>query len=70
MPLPTNTLQYTEVLDFRDRAFDEYFNNSSYLGMIKSKFGQEVVDHVNKMLSLKLKRAHREIALTIPDENT
>ncbi len=60
MPLPTNTLQYTEVLDFRDRAFDEYFDNPSYLGMIKSKFGQDVVDHVRKMLSLKLKRIHQD----------
>jgi anaerobic magnesium-protoporphyrin IX monomethyl ester cyclase len=60
MPLPTNTLHYTEVLDFRDQAFDEYFNSPSYLGMIERKFGQDVVGHIRKMLSLKLKRKHQD----------
>ncbi len=48
MPLPTSSLSCEEVLDFRDRAFYEYFNNPSYLGMMKSKFGQNVVDHIKK----------------------
>jgi hypothetical protein len=38
--------------------------------MIKVKFSQEVVEHINRMLTNKLKRAHREIALTIPKESS
>jgi len=59
MPLPTNSLSYTDVLDFRDQAFNEYFNNPSYSDMMKAKFGQKVVDHIDEMLSLKLERKHR-----------
>ena len=59
-PLPTNTLTYQEVLDFRDDAFETYFNSPSYLNMIKSKFGQEVVEHIKRMLTIKLKRKHRD----------
>ncbi len=62
MPLPTDTLHYTEVLDFRDKAFNEYFCNPSYLEMIKNKFGQDVVDHLKAMASHKIKRRHREEA--------
>jgi radical SAM superfamily enzyme YgiQ (UPF0313 family) len=61
MPLPTDTLRYTEVLDFRDGAFDEYFSNPSYLNMLSSKFGQAAVDHVRQMTSHKLKRRHHEL---------
>ncbi|MBL6790805.1 MAG: cobalamin-dependent protein [Methylophilaceae bacterium] len=59
MPLPTETLEYTEVLDFRDIAFNSYFKSSSYLSMIKNKFGDSVVEHVNEMTSYNLPRAHK-----------
>jgi len=61
MPLPTDTLQYTEVLDFRDRAFNQYFTKPAYLSMLRGKFGKEVVDHVAQMTSHKLKRRHHEL---------
>lgn len=59
-PLPTEVLNYREVLNFRDEAFDEYFTNPSYLGMIRGKFGQSVVDHVERMTAHKIKRRHRD----------
>jgi anaerobic magnesium-protoporphyrin IX monomethyl ester cyclase len=60
MPLPTNTLAYTEVLDFRDKAFNTYFKSPMYLKMIQDKFGQSVVDHINEMVSYNLPRAHHK----------
>jgi len=59
-PLRTNALEYTEVLDFRDKAFDEYFTNPSYLSMIGEKFGQDVAEHVRVMTAHKIRRRHNE----------
>lgn len=58
MPLPTDKLSYKEVLDFRDKAFDDYFKSENYLNMIEKKFGTDVVKHINDMTSYKLPRAH------------
>ena len=58
-PLPTETLSYTEVLDFRDKAFDDYFSSPEYHKLIGRKFGQEVVDHIAQMTAYKIKRRHR-----------
>ena len=56
LPLPTNHLTAGEVLSFRDNAWQEYNTNPRYLDMIKAKFGQQVLDHINKLTSHKLKR--------------
>ncbi len=60
MPLPTDTLSYMEVLDFRDKAFDKYFTNSSYLALIRKTFGEDVVNHVKKMTGHSIQRRHHE----------
>ena len=57
-PLPTNHLRAEEVLDFRDRAFDEYFNNPAYLAMIDKTYGPKASEHVTGMASHTLKRKH------------
>ena len=59
MPLPTETLAHTEVLDFRDKAFIEYFTNENYLKMIDNKFGSQVVEHLKEMTAHDLPRIHR-----------
>ena len=59
MPLPTNTLSYKEVINFRDAAFDHYFSDPAYLKMIEKTFGASVVDHINDMTNYKIKRLHR-----------
>lgn len=64
LPLPTETLSGTEVLDFRDEAFDEYFTNPAYLTMMGDKFGPRVVEHLKEMTSHKIRRRHREIGNT------
>lgn len=59
-PLPTDTLTSQEVLDFRDQAFDAYFTHPRYLGMVREKFGGEVVQHIEDMVKIKIKRRHRD----------
>ena len=60
LPLPTETLQATQVLDFRDRAFREYFTNAGYLAMMQRSFGSTVVQHVRDMCARKIRRRHHE----------
>ena len=59
LPLRTNHLKASEVLEFRDKAFDIYFNNNDYLSMIEKKFGISTRDHISKMSKHKLKRRHQ-----------
>ena len=59
LPLRTNHLKASEVLEFRDQAFDKYFNSSDYLSMIKNKFGEDTQKHILKMSNQKLKRKHQ-----------
>ena len=60
MPLPTDTLSSREVLDFRDNAFHEYFTNPAYLNMIRTRFGDSAVNHINTMTTYRIKRRHRD----------
>lgn len=56
LPLPTKYLTSKEVLQFRDQAIQDFFTNSQYISMIMEKFGPKVTAHINRMLSIKLKR--------------
>ena len=58
LPLRTEHLKGSDVLKFRDKAFETYFKNPDFLSMIKKTFGQEIVEHVNKMSSHIIKRKH------------
>jgi anaerobic magnesium-protoporphyrin IX monomethyl ester cyclase len=58
LPLPTKYLTASEVLRFRDHAFQEYFTNARYLDMIESKFGPETRAHILEMTSFKLERMY------------
>jgi radical SAM superfamily enzyme YgiQ (UPF0313 family) len=60
LPLRTEHVKASEVLDFRDKAFDIYFKNTNYLSMMKKTFDAKTVDHLNEMSSYKLKRKHHE----------
>jgi radical SAM superfamily enzyme YgiQ (UPF0313 family) len=55
-PLPTETLTSAEVLAFRDEAFKEYFYSTSYLDMVRRKFGDAAVENIGKMLAHPLRR--------------
>ena len=56
--LPSDTLPGGKILTFRDRAFDAYFTNPAYLSMMRSKFGDAVVEHLNFMTGKKLERKY------------
>jgi hypothetical protein len=56
LPLPSDHLTPKEILTFRDKAFDLYFENPDYLAMVDRKFGSRTVTHIEGMLKVKLKR--------------
>ena len=60
LPLPTDYLEAKDVLGFRDKAWQHYFTNPKYLKMIGEKFGQKVVDHINSLSAVTLKRKYLE----------
>jgi len=55
-PLPTEYLSPSEILRFRDNAFQEYHGSQSYQDMILGKFGEDTLQHVKDMLKSRLKR--------------
>lgn len=58
LPLPTKYVSASEVLRFRDGAFDVYFENPRYLKLVEQKFGPRAVEHIREMASHKLQRKH------------
>lgn len=58
LPLPTKHLPASEVLRFRDKAFQTYFTHPAYLDMVARKFGTDTVNHIQKMTAHKLARKH------------
>lgn len=58
LPLSNEHLSSSEILRFRDKAFEEYHGSARYLDMIESKFGIEAVEHIKAMLEHKLVRKH------------
>jgi radical SAM superfamily enzyme YgiQ (UPF0313 family) len=56
LPLPTKTLTASDILKFRDNAFEEYHTYPPFLEKIKNKFGQIAVDNIKEMVKIKLKR--------------
>lgn len=60
LPLRTEHLTAGQVLAFRDRAWQVYFTHPKYLNRVREKFGQKVVDHLQKVAQIKLKRRYAE----------
>jgi hypothetical protein len=58
LPLPTEHISAGEVLAFRDKAFQVYFNDANYLSMVRSKFGEDTYKHIVDMTKHQLKRKH------------
>lgn len=56
VPLPTKTLSASEVLRFRDKAWQMYFTRPEYLNLVESRFGKSARDHIEDMTKVKLKR--------------
>jgi len=58
LPLPTRHMSAGDVLRFRDRAFHVYFSHRPYLEMIRRRFGDDTVAHIEQMTSHRLERLH------------
>jgi len=56
LPLPTKHLPASEVIRFRDRAFEIYFKSPKYLSLVREKFGKDTEKHIQQMLSHRLTR--------------
>ncbi len=56
LPLANEHCSSAEILGFRDRAWNTCFQHPAYLNMVRDKFGQPVVDHISRMVSIPLKR--------------
>ncbi len=54
--LPTATLKNSEILAFREKAFQTYFRNPEYRSKMQSKFGDKFSNEIDRMLEVKLKR--------------
>ena len=59
LPLRTEKIKASEVLEFRDKAFIEYFSNSDYHSLLKKTFGETAKNHVEEMIKHKIKRKHQ-----------
>ena len=55
-PLPTRYLKASEVLAFRDQAFQQYFSAPAYLSMMRENFGDDTVAHIRAMTRQRLSR--------------
>jgi radical SAM superfamily enzyme YgiQ (UPF0313 family) len=58
-PLANGNLTATEILKFRDHAWNTYFTHPGYLKMIGEKFGRPIVDHIGRMVATPLPRRYR-----------
>jgi anaerobic magnesium-protoporphyrin IX monomethyl ester cyclase len=56
LPLSNDHCSSAEILAFRDAAFTKYFTHKPYLDLVRRKFGQDVVDHIGRMVAIPLKR--------------
>lgn len=55
-PLPTKYATASDVLKFRDAAWQKYFTNSAYLELVETKFGITERANVEAMAKIPLRR--------------
>ena len=54
--LPSAHLSASEILAFRDKAWDKYHTNPKYLKLLENKFGINAVNNLKETTKIKLKR--------------
>jgi anaerobic magnesium-protoporphyrin IX monomethyl ester cyclase len=67
LPLPTRYLPAREILRFRDAAFQAYYSDPGYLGMIERRFGGDAKEQIDRMTSHRLERDLLSGGLSVPD---
>ena len=55
-PLPTDTLSPEEILEYRDKSFNNYHTNQAFLEKIEEKFGKKATENIKNMTKVTLKR--------------
>ena len=55
-PLPTRFRSASEVLEFRDNAWQKYFTNQNFLSLVEKKFGTQQKENLIEMTKISLKR--------------
>ena len=55
-PNPTDNLNRKQILEFRDDAFNKYYNRIEWFNKIENKFGLDSVNIYKKVLETKLER--------------
>lgn len=55
-PLANEHCSSAEILAFRDMAWKTYFTNDSYREMVRRTFGDGVINHIERMVSVDLPR--------------
>ena len=55
-PLPTEALKPEEILEYRDKSFNNYHTHKPFLDKIKKKFGKKAIDNIKNMTKINLKR--------------
>jgi len=55
-PLPTETLTPEEILEYRDKSFNNYHTNQAFLKKIEEKFGKKATENIKNMTKVTLKR--------------
>jgi radical SAM superfamily enzyme YgiQ (UPF0313 family) len=56
IPFPTDTLSSAQVLELRDKVFNQYVSNTEYQKRFIKNFGKEALDVLNQLSAVKLKR--------------
>lgn len=56
LPLSTDDLTASQILEFRDEAFTTYHNDPGFLERIERLFGREAVSNIKEISKIKLKR--------------
>lgn len=54
--LPSQNLSASEILAFRDKAWNKYHTNPKYLNLLEKKFGINAVKNLKETTKIKLKR--------------
>ena len=54
--LPSANLSASEILAFRDKAWNKYHTNLKYLKLLESKFGMNAINNLKATTKIKLKR--------------
>ncbi len=55
-PMSTTHLAPAKVLEFRDEAFYRYLENDQYQRMVRARFGEKTLAHIQGMLDVKIER--------------